>query len=291
MTETPTPLPAPAPRPSRNWVAPTIAIIGSVAVASAAYYGYVTQQQINQQLLQQLTALQTAQHAAPAITPEQLASLQAIPTMADAVSKLPAALAEQSTAISARLDTLEKTTTQASKTSPRDSKLLQQFLNLKLTINQGHAFADALAALSNHPEITEAMTPLAEMAETGIKPDAALRAQLRTLLDDYHEKNPVLTHETTAPHSLIARLNSQFSGMLHISKRTAIPATMTNVATLQTHLEATAPLAVLTQDVQALSAPAQPYFAAWINTAIARQKADTILAQLEAALASPTGAQ
>jgi hypothetical protein len=290
MDNQPTPLPAPAPRPSRNWVAPTVAIIGSVAVASALYYGYVTQQRINQQFLQQLVSLQTAQHNAPTITAEQVAALQSIPALAETINKLPAELATQSTqltTINTRLDAIEKTS--ASKLPQRDSQLLQQFLNLKLTINQGNPFAEALAALTTHPEISEAMTPIATMAETGIKTEASLRIQLRTLLDDYHEKNPISAEQKPAPRSLVSRLNSQFEGMLHITKSTG--RRDDTVALLSTSIDTNASIPALSQKIQELSAAAQPYFAEWLTAAAARQKADAIIAHIETTLANPAGAQ
>lgn len=295
MTDEPTPLPAPAPRPSGNWLAPALTIVASIAVASAMYYGYATQQRTNERILAQLAALQTAQRAAPAITPEQLAALQSIPTIIETVGKLPAELAAQSTqmneqftAISNRLDALEKTASQPSKSSPLDSKLLHQFLKLKLAINQGVPFADALAALTRHPEITEEMTPVASMAETGIKTEASLRIQLRTLLESYHEKHPLTAEQTPAPRSLVSRLNSQFEGMLHITKRNSTRDD--TVALLSTSIESNASIPALSQKIQQLSAAAQPYFAEWVNTAAARQKVDAIIARIEAAFADPTSA-
>ena len=294
MNDEPILLPAPAPRPSGNWLAPTLAIVASVAAASAMYYGYTVQQRTNEKILQQLAALQTAQRAAPAVTSEQLAAVQSIPAMIQTIDKIPTEITAQSTqmneqftAITTRLDALEKPTAPLSKSSARDGKLLQQFLTLKLSLERGLAFADPLAALTLHPEISEAMTPIANMAETGIKTEASLRMQLRTLLDNYHEKNPA--EQTAAPHSLVSRLNSQFDGMMHISKRTGAPDD--TVALLTTSIEMNAPISVLSQQVQKLSPATQPYFAAWLSAAAARQKADVIMLQIEAALADPASAQ
>ncbi len=139
--------------------------------------------------------------------------------------------------------------------------------------------------MNKSPAMALAAQPLAEHAASGVTTEAALRNQLRSALD---AKGATANAESTAvdapPHSLTARLNAEFSGLLHIShhaKNTADAFTQ-----LRLHLDTQSPLHVLIDDVNALAPDAQKPLADWLRAAQDRVKTDSILAQLETALAT-----
>lgn len=274
---------------ARGWGVP-LAMGAAAVVIAALGYGLMTLQETNQTILRQLAEVQANQAKTPVISTAHLQALEAIPHLAETVNQLPAPLAAQSQQITAqtaqlstlteRLTTLEQATAERQEKAPKTNAALpQRFLALKATILRGEPFDDALAALTDYPEVTEAMTPLADMAETGIATESTLRTRLNILL-----RTAPVTDDGLEPHSLAARLNSQFAGMLHIRRTSA-----TTIDTLRRHAEALSALPVLIADVKALPPAPSARFADWLTEAAARQRVDRILAEIETGITSPTG--
>ena len=87
--------------------------------------------------------------------------------------------------LAARLDTVEKGTRERTARDTTDAAMIMGLLQMRGAVQTGRPFAaeyEAFAALARrHPEITEAVAPLAEPAQTGVASPAVLAKRLREL--------------------------------------------------------------------------------------------------------------
>lgn len=283
---------------ARSWLAPLLLAAGIVLTIGAIGVVFVLEEATNQRIMKQIAELQAAQKEVHTLGDDQAAALQAIPALKEAVDTMSATslkiealtqsntqTSEQIAALSARLDALEKSiTAPAIKQEKSDVDTLvdlKKFLALKAAILAGEPFAEKMERLRYRMDVMRLMKPLADAAEEGIKTETALRSELVKALLGMSKNSKEKSKEAAAPHSLIARLNRQFDGMLHITQHTEND---DPYAQLRVHAEAKAPLATLIDDARALPSKERAPLADWITSVELQQKAEAILVEAEAVL-------
>lgn len=281
-----TPLAIDAPKPEAKpaapaWLIPALLAANLLLTGGAIAYAVMQYDTVSARLEATITESKKPQR----LPDEQMATLKSLSGVGETVRALAAEQSQQSTevatqlaALTLRLEEMEKALhEQANKKPSRhagDIATVRQFMALKSAMQNGEPFADALSALQQSADVAPVMAPLLDDAETGIPTEATLRAQLTELLSVQPKAMEA------KPRSLVARLNSQFEGMLHITKHAPSDA----YRTLRQESERHATLESLIHEVEALPSEAREPLAAWLRSAQLREKADAVIAQIETSL-------
>jgi len=186
--------------------------------------------------------------------------------------------------LTARLDTVEKTTSapapNISFTAPAagEKETLQQFIALRMSVEQGQPFAAELGLASALPEVTDIAEQLRPHAEKGV----ATETDLRDTLDGILEAHPATV---TVEDPKLEAFNSKLKGLLTVRRKQ--PAAVDDYAALRAQSEAEATLDILVTSVRDLPEAAGKPLAEWLAQATARQSALTALKAAEMAILKP----
>jgi hypothetical protein len=260
---------------------------------------------VSQQLESRIAALETAQQREQQITTgaatnlnqldSRIAAFEARPEIsakdiADLRQQLEK-LSSAGSALTARIEALEKPAHVQSATDPSDAALMLNLLQIREAVQAARPFAaeyDALTGLArNRPEIAEAASPLADTAKTGVASRAVLAKRLHDLAGSIANAQAANAASDWRSETL-ARLRGlvtirRIGGAGQSVSEAAVSAAETALASG----DLAGAIAALDKLTGAAADAARP----WLQMARERQSVETALRRIEALLVMRLGKQ